>query len=74
MNFGIVVTWDAGFFGTRSYTLEANSGREAENKGIELAWKEIKDLDNAKRSGIRKSQLHAWSGRLNAAGTGRYGT
>lgn len=74
MNFGVVVTWDAGFFGTRSYTLEANSGREAENKGMDLAWKELENLDIAKQWKLRKSQLHAYSGRLNAAGTGRYGT
>jgi hypothetical protein len=74
MNFGVVVTWDAGFFGTRSYTLKANSGPEAEKQGLDLAWKELENLDIAKQWKLRKSQLHAISGRLNAAGTGRYGT
>lgn len=72
MTFGVVVTWSVGFFGSRQYTLKATSAQEAEAKGLELAWNELKDLDISKRWNLRQTQLSVVSARLNEEGTARY--
>lgn len=72
MTFGVVVTWSAGFYGSRQYTIKADSSQEAETEGLELAWNELKDLDISKRWNLRQTQLSVVSARLNEEGTGRY--
>lgn len=62
--FSVVVTWSAGYFGSRQYTLHAESLVEAKKQSIELAWSEIKDNKMTKASSLRISHLSAYGKEL----------
>lgn len=64
MTFSVQVFWDAGFFGNRSYTLEADNAKDAEAKGKDLAWNELKELPISKRWRLRFDQLKTNSAKL----------
>ena len=70
MTFSVVITWDAGFFGYRQYTIKANNSQEAKAKGLKLAWNELKDLDISKRWDLCQTQLSAVCGKLNGENDG----